>query len=106
MIKVKDLCVNLGDFLLRDINLDVREHEYFVILGPTGAGKTVLLEAVAGLHPIKGEQIWLKGEDITFSSPEKRGIGFAYQDYVLFPHLSVRDNIGFGLKQRGRPGQA
>ena len=103
MIKIRGLSVDLGDFILQETNLDIQKGEYFVILGPTGAGKTVLLEAIAGLHPIKSGRIWLDGEEITNLGPEKRGIGFAYQDYVLFPHLSVRDNIAFGMKQRGRP---
>ena len=103
MIEIRNLTVDLGDFLLEDVDLGIREGEYFVILGPTGAGKTVLLEAIAGLHPVKSGRIWMDGREITGLSPEKRGIGFAYQDHVLFPHMSVRDNIGFGPKQRGRP---
>jgi molybdopterin-binding protein len=101
MIKIRDLCVDLGQFLLQDVNLDIEEGEYFVVLGPTGAGKTVLLEAIAGLYPVRSGRIWLDDEEITGLGPERRGIGFAYQDYALFPHLSVRDNVGFGLRQRG-----
>ena len=99
MIVARNLCIELGDFRLEDINIEVRKGEYFVILGPTGAGKTVLLEAIAGLHPIESGSIWLAGTDRTFASPQERGIGFAYQDYALFPHLSVRDNIAFGLRR-------
>ena len=98
MIQVKNLCVDLGDFLLQDINLTVDEGEYFIILGPTGAGKTVLLESMAGLYPIKSGQIWLKGKEVTRLEPEKRNISIVYQDHVLFPHLSVAENITFGLK--------
>lgn len=98
MIRIKDLCVNLGDFLLRDVTLDVKSGEYFIILGPTGAGKTVLLESIAGLYPLKSGQIWLDGKEVTRLEPEKRGISIVYQDQVLFPHLRVRDNITFGLK--------
>lgn len=105
MMRVRDFSVALGDFLLQDIDLDIERGDYFVILGPTGAGKTVLLEAMAGLHPVRTGRIWMDGKDVTFASPEKRGIGFAYQDYSLFPHLSVRDNIGYGLKHRGRSQQ-
>jgi molybdopterin-binding protein len=100
-VLIKNLHVELGDFLLKGIDLDVEKGEYFVVLGPTGAGKTILLETIAGLHqPLKGE-IWLDGEEITSIPPEKRGIGFVYQDYALFPHLSVADNIAFGLKIGG-----
>ena len=103
MIEIKKLTVNLGDFLLDGIDLRVEKGEYFIILGPTGAGKTVLLEAIAGLYPIKSGEIWLDGREVTKLEPEKRGIGFVYQDYVLFPHLKVKDNLLFGLKQRKRP---
>ncbi len=100
MIEIRDLCVDLGSFSIKDVTMDVQDGEYFVLLGPTGTGKTVLLEAIAGLNPVKRGQIRLNGKDVTFLSPEKRNIGFAYQDHVLFPHLSVRDNIAFGLMRR------
>jgi len=98
MIRIKNLYVDLKDFRLQDINLAVSEGEYFIILGPTGAGKTVLLESIAGLYPIKSGEVWLKGREATRLEPEKRGISIVYQDHVLFPHLSVKDNITFGLK--------
>ncbi|GAI46634.1 unnamed protein product, partial [marine sediment metagenome] len=65
MIRVKNLCVELGDFQLKDIELTVDEGEYFIVLGPTGAGKTVLLESIAGLYPVKSGQIWLRGREVT-----------------------------------------
>ena len=98
MIQIKNLYVDLKDFQLQDVNLTVSEGEYFIILGPTGAGKTVLLESIAGLYPIKSGEIWLRGKEVTRLEPEKRGISIVYQDHVLFPHLSVKDNIIFGLK--------
>ncbi len=103
MIEVKNLSVDLGDFLLKDITFDVKQGEYYIILGPTGAGKTVLLESIAGLHPIRKGEIWLNGKEITNLEPERRGIGVVYQDYVLFPHLSVKENIVFGLRLKGQP---
>ena len=103
MIAIKNLKVDLGDFLLQDINLDIESGEYFIILGPTGAGKTVLLEAIAGLHPVLEGRIWIDGREISRQSAEKRGIGIVYQDQVLFPHLTVEDNIAFGLKLRKCP---
>jgi molybdopterin-binding protein len=98
MIDIRNLCVDLGDFVLRDVNLTIDEGEYFVILGPTGAGKTVLLESVAGLYPVQSGQIWLRGKEVTRVEPERRKVSIVYQDHVLFPHLSVRDNITFGLR--------
>jgi len=99
-VQVRNLWVDLAEFHLREIDLDILPGEYFVVLGPTGAGKTVLLETIAGLHqPCKG-RILMDSEDITHVPPERRGIGFVYQDYMLFPHLSVAGNIAFGLKLR------
>jgi molybdopterin-binding protein len=98
MIEVKNLYVDLGEFVLEDISLNIEEGEYFIILGPTGAGKTVLLESIAGLYPIKSGEIWLRGKEVTRVEPEKRRISIVYQDHVLFPHLSVKDNLIFGLR--------
>lgn len=101
MIRVKNLFKSWKGFSLKNINLEVGRGEYFVILGPTGAGKTLLLETIAGFHfPDKGE-IWINGKNVTNFPPEKRRIGFVYQDYSLFPHLTVEKNIEFGLKTRG-----
>jgi len=100
MITIKNLKVDLGDFLLQNITLHIKSEEYFIILGPTGAGKTVLLEAIAGLYPVLEGEIWIDGREITSLNPEKRGIGIVYQDQALFPHLSVEENIAFGLKVR------
>ncbi|RLD05328.1 MAG: ABC transporter [Chloroflexota bacterium] len=97
-IQLQNLEIKLGEFHLRDINLTVEEGEYFVLLGPTGAGKTVLLETIAGLYQPRRGDVILKGEVITQFPPERRGIGFVYQDYALFPHLNVAENIAFGLQ--------
>jgi molybdate/tungstate transport system ATP-binding protein len=102
MLQVKDLCVKLGSFSLKSINLDVRDEEYFVLLGPTGSGKTVLLESIAGLNPVTSGQVLINGRDVAELNLEKRRIGFAYQDYALFRHLSVRENISFGLMWRDK----
>ncbi len=97
-VQVQNLQVDLAEFHLRDIALDVAPGEYFVILGPTGAGKTVLLETVAGLYRTEKGRIFIDGEDVTAMPPERRGVGFVYQDYALFPHLDVAGNIAFGPK--------
>jgi len=99
MIEVRRLCLNLKGFSLNQIDLKVNPQEYFVILGPTGCGKTVLLETIVGMyHPDQGE-ILIGGREVVGLPPEQRGIGFVYQDYALFPHMSVERNIGFGLKK-------
>ena len=102
MIRLENLHVELGGFALRDINLAVGEGEYFIILGPTGAGKTVLLESIAGLNPVKRGMIWFNDRDITNQKPEKRGVSIVYQDHALFLHLSAKDNILLGLKLRSQ----
>ena len=100
MIQIKNLSLQLGSFLLKDINLTIGDREYFIILGPTGAGKTVLLECIAGLHRIKQGEIWVDQNEVTRLTPEERHIGYVPQDYVLFPFLNVAENITFGLGQK------
>jgi molybdopterin-binding protein len=100
-VRIENLWVDLAEFHLREINLEVAAGEYFVVLGPTGAGKTVLLETIAGLHPPRNGSILIGGEDVTALPPERRGLGFVYQDYALFPHLDVAGNVAFGLRLHG-----
>ncbi len=102
MIEVRNLSKDWKEFSLKDINIEIKENEYFVILGPTGAGKTLLLEIIAGFYfPDRGE-VRIAGQEVTNLPPEKRRIGFIYQDYSLFPHFTVVENIEFGLKLRLR----
>ena len=100
MIEIIDLNKTLGDFKLRNINLKIQDNEYFVILGPTGTGKTVILETLAGMYKPDTGRILFDGKETMHLYPEQRNIGFVYQDYMLFPHLNVRDNILFGLRLR------
>ncbi len=100
-LRIEGLSVDLGNFHLEALDLEVAGGEYLVIVGPTGAGKTVLLETLAGLRPLRGGRLYLDGVEITSTPPEQRGIGFVYQDYALFPHLTVEENIAFGLQLRG-----
>jgi len=100
MLEVKELSAKRGDFYLKNVSLTVRDGEYFVLLGPTGAGKTVLLESITGITGIRGGQIWINNRDVTSLPVQERNIGFAYQKYTLYRHLQVRDNISFGLMWR------
>jgi molybdate/tungstate transport system ATP-binding protein len=103
MIRLDNLHVRVGDFDLREISLEVPRGGYALIIGPTGSGKTTLLEAVAGHARLQAGRVFMHDDDVTSLPPERRGIGFVYQQYHLFPHLTVRDNIGYGLvKARGR----
>lgn len=103
MLRTESLSVTLGEFSIRDVTLEIRPNEYFTILGPTGAGKTVLLETIAGIHTPDSGTIFLGEQEITGTEPRLRNIGMVYQDYMLFPHLTVRNNIAFGLRQRNIP---
>jgi len=100
MIRIENISKDLGEFFLRNVTLDINEGEYFVILGPTGAGKTILLEIIAGIYRPDSGRILLSDSDITDIPPRERNIGMVYQDYILFPFLTVEENIGFGLKSR------
>lgn len=103
MLRIESLTITLGEFTVRDVSLEIRPDEYFIILGPTGAGKTVLLETIAGIHVPDAGKIFLGDREITATEPRLRNIGMVYQDYMLFPHLTVKDNIAFGLNQRKIP---
>jgi ABC-type Fe3+/spermidine/putrescine transport system ATPase subunit len=87
----------VGSFALRDVCLEIRPGEYFVLLGASGSGKTLLLECLCGLHQIDSGRIVMDQEDITGIEPRQRRIGYLPQDYALFPHLPVKYNVGFGL---------
>jgi molybdopterin-binding protein len=100
MLRIAGLSKHLGDFTLTDVSLTVADAEYFIILGPTGAGKTILLETIAGIYAPDAGTITLDSLDVTATDPKDRGVGMVYQDYMLFPHLTVEENIGFGLFQR------
>ena len=98
MIKICDFSLKKGNFVLKNIQLDVHKEEIFAILGKTGSGKTLLLEAIAGLYPNYQGRIDVNGSNISNIPPEKRNIGFVHQDCSLFPHMSVYNNIKYGLK--------
>ena len=100
MIRIERLNYSVGNFALQDVSLQVAEGEYFVLLGPTGSGKTLLAECICGLNRIDSGRIWIGQEDVTRLEPRYRGIGYVPQDYALFPHQSVRANVRFGLTRR------
>lgn len=100
MIEIKNLSINIGDFSLKDLNVTIQDKEYFVVLGPSGAGKTVFIECLAGIHKLRKGEIWADRINITRLTPEERGVGYVPQDYVLFPFLNVQENIIFGLKRK------
>ncbi|BAL87707.1 putative ABC transporter ATP-binding protein [Actinoplanes missouriensis 431] len=94
------LVAERGTFRL-DIALTIAPGETVALLGPNGAGKTTALRALAGLTPLSGGHVRLAGQDLSDAAPEDRPIGVVFQDYLLFPHLSARDNVAFGPRRRG-----
>ncbi len=101
MIRVVGLSKRLGTFQLRGVSFELARGDYAVLLGPTGSGKTVLLETLVGINRPDSGEVWLDGRDVTRWAPERRGIGFVYQRSMLFPNLSVRGNIAYGLRYHG-----
>ncbi|MBV2180992.1 MAG: ABC transporter ATP-binding protein [Castellaniella sp.] len=88
---------------LRDLSLDIRRGEFIALLGPSGCGKSTALNCLAGLAELSSGSIWLDDTRIDVLPPERRGFGMVFQNYALFPHMSVLDNVGFGLRMRGVP---
>lgn len=86
--------------VLKDLSLTIRRGEFIALLGPSGCGKSTALNCIAGLLPTTRGSIWLDDKRIDTLGPEDRGFGMVFQNYALFPHMSVRDNVGFGLRMR------
>ena len=103
MISLEKVSHEWDEFALKNVSFSVKKGEHFIILGPTAAGKTLILETIAGFYVPREGQILLNGRNITQVPPEKRKIGFVYQDYSLFPHMTVRENVAFGLKMQKLP---
>ncbi len=97
MIALEEVQVRAGTFHVGPLSLAVKQGEYLVILGPSGAGKTLLLEVIAGLRPCVGGRVLFDGDEAAALPPDRRAVGFVYQDSLLFPHLDVAANIAFGL---------
>ena len=97
MLILNKISKKLGDFHLTDINLEISEGTYYVLLGRSGSGKTQLLELIAGLNRPDSGEIWLDGENITSKKLQKRGIGLVFQDYAIFPNMTVFGNIAYSL---------
>lgn len=103
MIELSAVSIAAGTFQLANISLAVPNGEYAVLMGKSGSGKTTIMEAICGLRMVSAGKIILSGQDMTYTPPAKRNIGFVPQDGVLFPHISVRENISLPLKIRNWP---
>ena len=104
MIEARRITKRFGEFVaLDDVSVDVPAGSLTALLGPSGSGKSTLLRIVAGLERPDGGEVWLDGEDVTRRTPQRRGVGFVFQHYAAFKHMTVRENVAFGLKIRRRP---
>ena len=103
-IDVQGVSKRFGEFAAVDnITLEIPEGSLTALLGPSGSGKSTLLRVIAGLEEPDSGTILINGEDVTYARPQERGIGFVFQHYAAFTHMSVRENIAFGLQIRKRP---
>ncbi len=101
---IKDAVKRYGDFTaLNGVSLDIREGEFFTLLGPSGCGKTTLLRMIAGFNSIEGGDFYFGDKRINDVPAHKRDIGMVFQNYAIFPHLTVRENVAYGLKARKIP---
>ncbi len=103
-ILIKDVSLSFGSVdVLKSLNLDIADGEFLVLLGPSGCGKSTLLNCIAGLLDVTAGQIFIKGKNVTWAEPKDRGIGMVFQSYALYPQMTVRGNLSFGLKNARMP---
>jgi len=103
-VEIKNLDLNFGAVkVLKDLNLDIEEGEFLVLLGSSGCGKSTLLNCIAGLLEVTDGQIFIKGQNVTWAEPSERGIGMVFQSYALYPQMTVKGNLSFGLKNAKFP---
>ncbi|MDD9949893.1 MAG: ABC transporter ATP-binding protein [candidate division Zixibacteria bacterium] len=105
-VRLKNLTKHFGEVVaVDDVTLDIADREFLTLLGPSGCGKTTLLNMIAGLESPTAGEVWFDDRDVTAVPPERRDIAMVFQTYALYPHMSVFDNVAFGLKMRGVPAE-
>ena len=104
ILRLENVCKAFGETqVLRGVNLEIQKGEFITLLGSSGCGKTTTLRIIAGLEAADSGKIFLEGQDITELVPNKRDVNTVFQNYALFPHMTVAENIGYGLKIRKKP---
>ncbi len=101
-------CANIrksygGHTVIENLNLDIADHEFVVFLGPSGCGKSTMLRMIAGLEEITGGTVSIGDRDVTHLHPGERGVAMVFQSYALYPHMTVEENIAFGLRRQKVP---
>ncbi|MDE2845594.1 MAG: ABC transporter ATP-binding protein [Gemmatimonadota bacterium] len=105
-VRLNNLTKHFGDVVaVDDVTLDIADREFLTLLGPSGCGKTTLLNMIAGLESPTAGEVWFDDRNVTAVPPERRDIAMVFQTYALYPHMSVFDNVAFGLKMRGVPAE-
>ncbi|AKB26995.1 Tungstate ABC transporter, ATP-binding protein WtpC [Methanosarcina siciliae T4/M] len=99
-LEVRDICLDMGSFELKGIDLKAEKGDYVALIGPSGSGKSLLLETIIGFYGPRQGNVFLEGRDITFFPPDKRQISIVYQDNMLFPHMDIFENIAYALKKK------
>ena len=103
-VEIRNFDLSFGSVeVLKDLNLDIAEGEFLVLLGSSGCGKSTLLNCIAGLLEVTDGQMFIKGKNVTWAEPSERGIGMVFQSYALYPQMTVKGNLSFGLKNAKVP---
>ncbi|MEY3479782.1 MAG: hypothetical protein RIQ71_557 [Verrucomicrobiota bacterium] len=104
MVEIRDVTKNFGSFVALDrVNLEIKEGEFMTFLGPSGCGKTTCLRLISGFEQPTSGEVYIGGRNVTYDPPYKRDVNQVFQSYALFPHLTVRENIEFGLRMKKMP---
>ena len=103
-VDIRHIALSFGTTqVLKDINLVVEPGEFFALLGPSGSGKSTLLRLIAGFNQHQRGEVLIDGRDVTGIPPWKRNVGMVFQNYALWPHMTVEQNVAFGLEERKLP---